>query len=239
MLAAGSVVVFTSLTLAVFSGLSDRLDSAILLWFRAADGSGRGPEWFGEAVTDITALGSYPILILALTFTLCALMIRGRHAMSLFLVLSIVTGMAASAALKLILFRERPDLVEQLVRTFTASFPSGHAMLSMLTWLTLAAMAARFMPDVRLRYLTIISAVVLSLMIGLSRVYLGVHWPTDVLAGWVAGLGWVSGWWLVAHYLSHRDHDGSNRDETSGGHRVVDVDRSRFGESDHADGVRD
>lgn len=202
----GCIIAFSGLALIVMHGSGDSVDRLILLWFRASDGSGRGPAWFQESVSDITALGSYPTILLALIFSLCALMICRRYAASLFLVLAIATGSVASTVLKLIFTRGRPDLVEPLDRTFSASFPSAHAMLSMLAWLTMAALVARFLQVERLRYLTLASAVTLSLLIGISRIYLGVHWPTDVLAGWIAGLGWASACWLLAHYLSRRQY---------------------------------
>ena len=109
-----------------------------------------------------------------------------------------------STALKLVFVRGRPDLVEHLDRTFSSSFPSAHAMVSMLAWLTLAAVLVRFVAHDRTRTLVVAGAVVLSVLIGASRVYLGVHWPSDVLAGWSAGLAWASACWLAAHYLTHR-----------------------------------
>ena len=104
--------------------------------------------------------------------------------------------------LKLAFVRGRPDLVEHLDRTFTSSFPSAHAMVGMLAWLTLAAVLVRFVAHDRTRTLVVAGAVLLSVLIGASRVYLGVHWPSDVIAGWSAGLAWASGCWLAAHYLT-------------------------------------
>ena len=137
-------------------------------------------------------------------FAVCALAVAGKRAAIAFLLLAIASGSVLSTTLKLLFSRSRPDLVEQLDRTFTSSFPSAHAMVSMLAWLTLAAVLTRFVDSPRLRAFIVAAAAALSLLIGSSRVYLGVHWPSDVIAGWLAGLCWASVCWLAAHYLSRR-----------------------------------
>ena len=195
---------FAALALVVSSGAGDGLDRQALLLLRGADGAALGPDWFVESVGDVTALGGYPVIGLAVGFALAALALARQRAAMLFLVAAIVGGSVLSTALKLAFVRGRPDLVEHLDRTFSSSFPSAHAMVSMLAWLTLAAVLARFVPGDRMRGLIVGGAVVLSVLIGASRVYLGVHWPSDVLAGWAAGLAWASGCWLVAHYATHR-----------------------------------
>lgn len=195
---------FIALSLAVTRGLGDDLDGRLLLILRGADGLALGPSWFVEAISDITALGGYPVIGLAVLFAICALATARQFTAIGFLVIAIVGGSVLSTALKLLFVRGRPDLVEQLDRTFTSSFPSAHAMVSMIAWLTLAAVLARFVADGRMRALILSGAVLLSLLIGSSRVYLGVHWPSDVLAGWFAGLAWASACWLAAHYLTHR-----------------------------------
>jgi len=202
--AALSAAAFAGLSLTVSSGLGEEIDRSILLASRDADGVALGPAWFVESVSDVTALGGYPVIGIAVLLAVGALAVAGKRVAIGFLLFAIASGSVLSTALKLLFSRSRPDLVEQLDRTFTSSFPSAHAMVSMLAWLTLAAVLVRFVESPRMRAFVVAAAVTLSLLIGSSRVYLGVHWPSDVLAGWLAGLCWASVCWLAAHYLSRR-----------------------------------
>ena len=199
-----SAAAFVAVSLAVSSGWGEELDRFVLLSSRDANGVALGPDWFVESVSDVTALGGYPVIGIAVLFAVCALAVAGKRVAIAFLLLAIASGSVLSTTLKLLFSRSRPDLVEQLDRTFTSSFPSAHAMVSMLAWLTLAAVLARFVDSPRMRAFIVAAAVVLSLLIGSSRVYLGVHWPSDVIAGWLAGLCWASVCWLAAHHLSRR-----------------------------------
>ena len=199
-----SAAAFAALSIAVPRGLGEGIDRSILLASRDADGVALGPAWFVESVSDVSALGGYPVIGIAVLFAVGALAVAGQRVAIGFLLFAIASGSVLSTALKLLFSRNRPDLVEQLDRTFTSSFPSAHAMVSMLAWLTLAAVLVRFVESARMRAFIIVAAATLSLLIGASRVYLGVHWPSDVLAGWLAGLCWASVCWLAAHYLSRR-----------------------------------
>ena len=98
--------------------------------------------------------------------------------------------------------RARPDVVPHLVDVSTMSFPSGHAMLSAMTYLTLGAMLARAQSQRRLKIFVLGVTMALTLLIGVSRVVLGVHWPTDVLAGWLVGCAWALGFWLLARQIT-------------------------------------
>jgi undecaprenyl-diphosphatase len=163
-----------------------------------------GPAWLPGAVRDITALGSITVLLLivaAVTFYL--FLIRQPRA-ALFSFFAVVSGQVLSSLLKLGIDRPRPQVVPHLVDVHTLSFPSGHAMLSAVTYLTLGALAARFLDRRATRVYVLALAVLVTFMVGVSRVYLGVHWPSDVLAGWCAGFAWAMLWWLAARLLQRR-----------------------------------
>jgi undecaprenyl-diphosphatase len=116
----------------------------------------------------------------------------------------VVSGTVASTLLKLGFDRPRPDLVAHLAHAQSSSFPSGHAMLSAVTYLTLGVLLARVHKKRRTKIIVMTYAITLTLLIGSSRVYLGVHWPTDVLAGWALGAAWAGLWWLLAWWLQRQ-----------------------------------
>jgi undecaprenyl-diphosphatase len=153
---------------------------------------------------DVTALGSVTVLTGAIIATLGYLLMR-RFYSALWLVLAAsIGGELLSAGLKWLFDRPRPDAQWRIVDAMTASFPSGHAMLGAIVYLTLGALLARLEPRHRMKAYIIAASMLLVMFIGLSRVYLGVHYATDVLAGWCAGLAWALACWLVAKRLQHR-----------------------------------
>ncbi|HEX5788224.1 MAG TPA: phosphatase PAP2 family protein [Woeseiaceae bacterium] len=163
-----------------------------------------GPAWVEEAARDITALGSTTVLALLLIAACCYLLLRQKWRTALFVLLAILGGAAMSFFLKSGFDRPRPDLVAHQAQVFTSSFPSSHAMASAVTFLTLGALLARAEPSRRLKAYIMGTAALLTLIVGASRVYLGVHWPSDVLAGWVAGAAWALAAWLLARLLQSR-----------------------------------
>ncbi|NUS19859.1 MAG: phosphatase PAP2 family protein [Mesorhizobium sp.] len=181
-------------------------DTEILLAFRHAGqpDSPIGPLWLQGAVRDITALGSTSVLVLITTATILYLLLIRRPGTALFVFAAIAGGQVLSSLLKLEVDRPRPDLVSHLVNETSLSFPSGHAMLSAITYLTLGSLAARFLPDRRTKAFVLCLAVLTTVLVGTSRVYLGVHWPSDVLAGWCAGFAWAMLCWLAARLLQRR-----------------------------------
>ncbi|MBZ9863220.1 phosphatase PAP2 family protein [Mesorhizobium sp. CA12] len=181
-------------------------DTEILLAFRRAGqpDSPIGPLWLEGAVRDITALGSTAVLVLITTATILYLLLIRRPSTALFMFAAVAGGQALSSLLKLEVDRPRPDLVSHLVTETSLSFPSGHAMLSAVTYLTLGSLAARFLPDRTTKVFVLCLAVLTTVLVGASRVYLGVHWPSDVLAGWCAGFAWAMLCWLAARLLQRR-----------------------------------
>ncbi len=150
-----------------------------------------GPAWLRIAALDLTALGGGTVLTLV-TLTVCGFLALVRHFRSLLLVLgSTVGGGLLNAALKGLFARPRPTVVPHLAEVSSASFPSGHAMLSAIVYLTLGALLVQLTERHRLKAYVLGVAVLLTFLVGLTRVYLGVHYLTDVLGGWVAGLAWA------------------------------------------------
>lgn len=163
-----------------------------------------GPRWLHEAGRDITGLGGITVLSL-MTFAVAVylLMVRKFHAMW-FVLAATAGGLIVSTALKYTIARDRPDIVPHLSHVYTSSFPSGHAFLSAVVYLTLGTLLARLVPQYAVKVYLIATALLATFLVGVSRVYMGVHYPTDVLAGWTAGLVWAILCWLVARWLQIR-----------------------------------
>ena len=153
---------------------------------------------------DITALGGVTVTTLMTLGAAGFLLLSGKRGAALFVVVSIAGAALLSSGMKLGFERPRPDLVPHGVEVYTASFPSGHATGAAATYLTLGALLARFQSRRRLKVYLLSIAVLLTVLIGLSRLYLGVHWPSDVLAGWTLGASWALLCWLVAWQLQRR-----------------------------------
>lgn len=163
-----------------------------------------GPKWLAVVGRDLTALGGVTFLALLTMSVTGYLWLRKMYSAGT-LVFAITVGASlSSVALKGYYHRPRPELVPHLTDVYTSSFPSGHAMLSTVVFLTLGTLLGRFTAEWRLRAYFLGIALTLCLLVGVSRVYMGVHYPTDVLAGWVAGLVWGLICWLVTKELQRR-----------------------------------
>jgi undecaprenyl-diphosphatase len=153
---------------------------------------------------DLTALGGNAILTLVTVAAALFLWMARRPRSVALLVVAVAGGQLLSLALKSGFARPRPDLVPHETFVYTASFPSGHAMMSAVVYLTLGALLARVLPRGRMKLLVVACAVTATVLTGVSRVYLGVHWPTDVVAGWAVGASWAMGCWIAADALDRR-----------------------------------
>lgn len=174
-------------------------DQAVLTWMQPVAGEPRGPWWLHEAALDITSLGGIAVLSLFAVATVGFLLIQKKRLSALLLTLGLVGGVALSEGLKALFERERPPAAYQAVETLNASFPSGHALMSTVFYLSVAVMLARAFPTKRLKTYVLGVGMTLAGLVGLTRVYLGAHWATDVLAGWCVGAAWAMALWLAAY----------------------------------------
>ena len=203
-LAAG-VWMFAELADEVMEGGTRKLDRNLLLAMRRpGDLKPIGSPAVQEAARDITALGGMTVLGLFTAGAGLFLALDGKKHMALFVCGCVASGLLVSTLLKDLFDRPRPDLVSYAVYASDSSFPSGHSMMSALTYLVLGALLARSQERKLLKAYFLLGAVFVTVLVGVSRVYLGVHWPTDVLAGWTAGAVWALLCWLLAQWLQRR-----------------------------------
>lgn len=197
------VFVFIGIAEEMQEGDTLQVDRWLLLALRTPGNTGDplGPAWLEEIFRDFTALGGVGVLSLLTLVSFGYLWLLNLRRIALFLLLAILGGLLLSIALKIGFHRPRPDLVSHGSMIYTSSFPSGHTMLSAVVYLTGGALLAVVHTAGRIRVYLIGCAALVTMLVGISRIYLGVHWPSDVLAGWAAGAAWAAGWWLVAHRL--------------------------------------
>ena len=200
---AGLLFAFGFIAQEMAKGKTLAFDRAVMLALRSsADPSVPiGPAWLPEAARDVTSLGSIIVLVIVTLAAVGYLFLAGKSAVAWLMLIAVVGGIALSDLLKFAFARARPDVVTPLARVFTTSFPSGHATLSAITYLTIGAILARSQPSSPISLYFMSPAVFLTVLVGVSRIYLGVHYPTDVLAGWCIGAAWAMGCWALMTYL--------------------------------------
>jgi undecaprenyl-diphosphatase len=202
------ILLFLFLAIAgeVMEGETLAFDRKIVLAFRKADDPSRpiGPAWVTGVLLDLSALGGTAVLGLVVLALVGFLVLQSRHFTALFILVTAASGEAVGYALKSVFSRPRPTVVSHLREVFSSSFPSGHAMQSAIIYLTLGAMLMRIAEGRLTKIYCLTMAMLLTFLVGLSRVWLGVHYPTDVLAGWTVGLFWASLCWLAAQHYEVR-----------------------------------
>ena len=188
------------------TGDSSAFDRALLLALRDPAGPSipLGPFWLRKSMVQLTSLGSGAQLGLIVVIAAGWLIVRRMTCSALLLAGAAASGGMAVTFLKDRFSHPRPMLVEHFVEVQSASFPSAHAANSAIVLLTLAALLARIETRRAARRYIIGVALLLTILIGVSRVYLGVHWPSDVAAGWTLGAGWA-GMWLMLGTAIDRD----------------------------------
>jgi undecaprenyl-diphosphatase len=214
-----SVWLFADLADQVIEGDTRPFDERVLLMLRKADDPATpvGPAWLAEMGRDITALGGTAVLVLMIAAVCGFLWLTGKRGAMWLVLTATLGGLLLSSLLKYYFARPRPDVVPHLVDVHDASFPSGHSMMSAVVYLTLGALLARLVARPLIKLYILAVACLLTSLVGISRVYLGVHYPTDVLAGWLAGLVWATLCWLVARWLQKRGQVESGGNGTHGG----------------------
>jgi len=175
-----------------------QFDEWLLLSLRDADNPQYlfGPHWVDEAVRDITALGGPAVLTFMIAIVTIYLLLRKKYKSALLVAVVTVGGLLISLLLKDLFLRERPDIVPALMVETSPSFPSGHSMLSAVIYLTLGSLLSRIETNPKIRVYIISIAILTAIMVGLTRIMLGVHFPTDVLVGWIVGFFWATLCWF-------------------------------------------
>ena len=208
----GGVVVllllFTASKLAseVLEGDTQQFDKQILTALRDPANPSRpiGPPWLLSGALDITALGSPTVLGLTVIAVAGFLLLQGTWRTAIFVTLASLGGWFLNNGLKQLFQRPRPDIVPHLREVMSLSFPSGHAMISAAVYLTLGALTMRIAERRLTKFYCMAVAVLATVLVGASRVYLGVHYPTDVIAGWLIGFSWALLCWIVERTLERR-----------------------------------
>jgi len=187
----------------VSAGTSLAFDQEVVLALRdpGNPSAPAGPAWMQEAARDLTSLGSIIVLVIMTCAVAIYLFLVRKYAAAWLLLVAVFGGMAMNDLLKLAFARPRPDHVYQATRVFTSSFPSAHAELSAITYLTMAALMAQSQSSFKIGLYFIALATLLTISIGVSRIYLGVHYPTDVLGGWCIGAAWALACWVLMTWL--------------------------------------
>lgn len=215
------IAIFADLAEDMREGEGEAFDHAILSAMRPhADLSNAwGLWWLEEAAADLTSLGGIAVLTLFATIVILFLFLQRKRLSALLLIIGLGGGVMLSEGLKSVFERDRPPRIYQAVETINASFPSGHALLSAVFYLSIAVMLTRAFPRRRLKAYVLGIGVVLTLIVGMTRIYLGAHWATDVLAGWSVGAAWAMMLWLFAYAIERRQivHHARLQDQPSPG----------------------
>jgi undecaprenyl-diphosphatase len=203
---AGGLAVFVRLAEETGENETHAFDMAVLSHLRRPGESSVpiGPHWLNTVARDLTSLGSTTVLVFLGLSAIGFLMLQGRRAAALLVFGSVGGGLALSNGMKAIFQRARPDEAYRAIEATQTSFPSGHALISATVYLTLGALLAHAIRERSLKAYVQGLAVLLVFAIGLSRIYLGVHWTTDVLAGWALGAAWAMALWLITWSLERK-----------------------------------
>lgn len=225
---AATLFVFATVADQVFAGRTHAFDEQVMLLLRSPEDRSQplGPRWLQEMMRDYTGLGSTGVLLVLVGIVAGFLALIGKRGSAVLVVALTATGVALANLAKLGFERPRPDLVPHAVAVHSLSFPSQHALMSAVVYLTLGALIARTQERRNIKIYVMSVAMLLTALVGISRVYLGVHWPTDVLAGWALGAAWASLCWLIAIWLQRRGTIDEPTDVRAATSSRVEADRA-------------
>lgn len=182
---------FAELASEVLEGESKYIDTQILKLLRDQNNIPLGPSWLQEVMRDLTALGGIGILTLITITSALYMIILKKNALAIYIIVAIITGILFSTFLKLGFNIPRPDIISHCSLAIMSSFPSGHSLMAALVYLTLGVLIAEIQSTFSAKLFIIGLMIFITMLVGISRLYLGVHWPSDVLAGWIAGTVWA------------------------------------------------
>lgn len=202
----GALWAFFNVASEVGEGETEAFDRQILLALRnpANPSDPIGSRSFEEAMRDVTGLGGFTVVTLVTVVAILAFLMHDRRRHALVLAGTVLLAELSSDVAKTFYNRPRPDLVPHGSYVYSASFPSGHSTMSAATYLTLAVLIASLEPNRATKAMVFMLALILMAAIGFSRVYLGVHWPSDVLAGWSLGAAWALAGWSALRRLNRK-----------------------------------
>jgi undecaprenyl-diphosphatase len=218
------LVIFMKLASEVLEGETQGFDRQILLALRTPGDLARpiGPAWMVGSALDITALGGPTVLGMTVFAVAGFLLLQGLWRRALFATIATFGGWFLNGALKQLFQRPRPDVVPHLREVVSMSFPSGHALQSAVVYLTLGALSMHIAKRRVTKLYCMTMAMLVTGLVGASRVYLGVHYPTDVLAGWLIGLSWALLCWMIERSLERRSGLKRERQEAAARERADD-----------------
>jgi undecaprenyl-diphosphatase len=203
----------------VVDGDTQRFDERMLAALRKADDPSVpiGPWWLRASALDITALGSPTVLGLTVAGVCGYLLLQQLYRVAAFVAIASAGGWLLNDVLKAVFSRTRPSIVPHLREVASESFPSGHALTSAAVFLTLGVLLMRVSERRWTKFYILAVAMTATFLVGLSRIFLGVHYPTDVLAGWLIGLSWALVCWIVERVLERRRSWRRERQEAAAG----------------------
>lgn len=203
------LLIFVSIANEVVEGETQHFDNDILKSLREPNDLSRPafPDWLTQAMEDITSLGSGTVILLFTIIVTGYLLLQKKYYWLCLVLIATISGALLVWGLKEFIGRTRPSVVTHLLEEKSLSFPSGHSMMSAIVYLTQATLLSKLEKNRKAKIYIISIALLLTFLIGISRIYIGVHYPTDVLAGWIAGISWALLCWYIASILQRRNQE--------------------------------